>query len=132
MLQSNLRLRGEHLPSSSKFNTSTLTWAFHCCGFDTPFFAGRNAAFFREIWDLLAALGQVDDTARQAVAARSHLKDLGSFDTPSAASLAQLKELVDWAEGELLPGRGPRKSDESHGARRLARDSAGGNHPEAL
>lgn len=89
------------LQALTKFDSWSLQWAFHMQGFDTPFFAGRNAAFFQEIWRLLAQLGQRDSTAARAVTARRYLKALGSFNG-SMTMTSELQGLADLANGELL------------------------------
>ncbi|CAE7208956.1 ANKK1 [Symbiodinium sp. CCMP2592] len=88
------------LQALTKFDSWSLTFSFH--GFDSPFFAGRNAAFFQEIWRLLAQLGQTDSAAAGAVTARRHLKALGSFTGSNARTSSQLQGLADLAKGELL------------------------------
>ena len=60
-------------------------------GFDTPFFAGRNATFYRTIWILLGRLHDADATL--AVACKACADALKSFERSSAEDSARLETL---------------------------------------
>lgn len=54
-------------------------------GFSTPFFAGRNAKFYKEIWGLLDQLSSADEEAARAVNAKKSVDSLNTVDESALA-----------------------------------------------
>ncbi|CAJ1368424.1 unnamed protein product [Effrenium voratum] len=75
----------------TKFGSFSLSFGQFFGGFDTPFFAGRNATFYRTIWKLLGQLH--DDDALLAVSCKTCVDDLKNVQKSSADDSARLKAL---------------------------------------
>lgn len=74
------------LDALTKFGSFELDFGEFFGSFSTPFHAGRNAEFYRQIWALLTQLAVADQEAEKATSAKKSVDSLEDFDDSAEAS----------------------------------------------
>ena len=95
------------LDALTKFGSFELDFGEFFGSFSTPFHAGRNAEFYRQIWALLTQLAVADQEAEKATSAKKSVDSLEDFDDSAEASrtatlLQKLRHAMASASPALL------------------------------
>ena len=95
------------LDALTKFGSFELNFGEFFGGFSTPFHAGRDAEFYRQIWGLLTQLAVADHEAEKATSAKKSVDSLQGFDGSAEASrtttlLQKLRDAMTSASPALL------------------------------
>ena len=83
------------LDALTRFDSFQLDFGESFGSFSTPFFAGRNAKFYTEIWGLLDQLSSADEEAARAVNAKKSLDSLNTVDEAALADASATSVLLE-------------------------------------
>ena len=83
------------LDALTKFDSFQLDFGESFGSFSPPFFAGRNAKFYTEIWGLLDQLSSADEEAAWAVNAKKSLDSLNTVDEAALADASATSVLLE-------------------------------------
>lgn len=83
------------LDALTRFNSFELDFGESFGSFSTPFFAGRNAEFYTQIWGLLDQLSSADEEAARAVNAKKSVDSLNTVDEAALADASATSVLLE-------------------------------------